>query len=252
MSTKPKRAEGRKGKDSRPQKHHQNGKPSAHSSNSTSINPLKSKIRDVRRLLEHSENLPPGVRIEKERALAGYKQDLEKAVEEKNKNQMISKYHMVRFFERQKATRNLKKLESRLAKSASRSGEEHEKLRSEIHAAKVDKNYAMYYPLTEKYISLFPRAEDSKKLKETVESNEGEKPPVWAFVEKCMESGTLEMLLEGKYNMKPDGSVKTREEVAPEIRTKKEDVREKTGAIKGNVQTGENNGGESDGGFFEE
>lgn len=64
----------------------------------TSINQLKSKIRDLTRAIEHSENLPPGVRIEKERALAGYKQDVEKIHEDKRKNELIKKYHMVRFF----------------------------------------------------------------------------------------------------------------------------------------------------------
>ena len=63
-----------------------------------SINQLKSKIRDLTRALEYSEHLPPGVRIEKERALAGYKQDVEKIHMDKRKNELIKKYHMVRFF----------------------------------------------------------------------------------------------------------------------------------------------------------
>ena len=72
---------------------------SSHSTSSTiAINPIKAKIRDVARLLERSDNLPAGVRIEKERALATYKQDLAEAETEKRKQQMISKYHMVRFF----------------------------------------------------------------------------------------------------------------------------------------------------------
>ena len=65
---------------------------------SASVNQLKSKIRDLTRALEHSDHLPAGVRIEKERALAGYKQDVEKIHDEKRKNELIKKYHMVRFF----------------------------------------------------------------------------------------------------------------------------------------------------------
>ena len=65
---------------------------------SASVNQLKSKIRDLSRALEHSDHLPAGVRIEKERALAGYKQDVEKIQEDKRKNELIKKYHMVRFF----------------------------------------------------------------------------------------------------------------------------------------------------------
>ena len=63
-----------------------------------SVNQLKSKIRDLTRVLEHSDRLPAGVRIEKERALAGYKQDVEKIHEDKRKNELIKRYHMVRFF----------------------------------------------------------------------------------------------------------------------------------------------------------
>jgi len=64
------------------------------------INPLKSKIRDLTRVLEHADHLPPGVRIEKERALVGYRMDLENAEEEKRTKEMIGRYHMVRFFGR--------------------------------------------------------------------------------------------------------------------------------------------------------
>lgn len=72
--------------------------PNAVNSTSVSVNALKSKIRDVKRVLEHAQKLPLDVRIEKERALAGYSQDLEKAENEKEKQRMIKKYHMVRFF----------------------------------------------------------------------------------------------------------------------------------------------------------
>ena len=65
---------------------------------STSVNHLKGKIRDVARTLDRSKNLPADVRVEKERALAAYKLDLENAEHEKRKHQMIKKYHMVRFF----------------------------------------------------------------------------------------------------------------------------------------------------------
>lgn len=63
-----------------------------------SITRIKGKLRDVKRTLERSKSLPADVRIEKERELAGYKIDLEQAESEKRKQQMIKKYHMVRFF----------------------------------------------------------------------------------------------------------------------------------------------------------
>lgn len=66
-------------------------------SNHPSVNLLKSKIRDLTRALQHSD-LPADIRVEKERALAGYEQDLENALKEKRKRELIGKYHMVRFF----------------------------------------------------------------------------------------------------------------------------------------------------------
>ena len=68
-----------------------------------SVNQLKSKIRDLTRALSHSDNLPAGVRIEKERALAGYKQDVDEIYEHKRRNELIKRYHMVRFFGRRPA-----------------------------------------------------------------------------------------------------------------------------------------------------
>ena len=67
-------------------------------SSPVSVSALKSKIRDISRVLEYATDLPSDIRIEKERALAGYKQDLEQAQNEKELKLMIKKYHMVRFF----------------------------------------------------------------------------------------------------------------------------------------------------------
>ena len=65
---------------------------------SVAVNPIKNRIRDLKRTLDRSESLPADIRVEKERALAGYKLDLEKAEYEKLKQRMVKKYHMVRFF----------------------------------------------------------------------------------------------------------------------------------------------------------
>ena len=61
-----------------------------------SINPIKNQIYHLNRQLK--QDLPADIRVEKERALAGYERDLEVAIEERRKQEMISKYHMVRFF----------------------------------------------------------------------------------------------------------------------------------------------------------
>lgn len=66
----------------------------------TSVNRLKSNIRDLTRLLRRPEKLPADVQVVQERALAGYRQALEQMESGKRRKQMISKYHMVRFFGR--------------------------------------------------------------------------------------------------------------------------------------------------------
>lgn len=61
-----------------------------------SANELKTKIRDAKRLLAR-DNIPADVRIEKERAILGYQRDLEQAQLKKKRNNIIGKYHFVRF-----------------------------------------------------------------------------------------------------------------------------------------------------------
>ena len=70
----------------------------------SSVNTIKKRIRDVRRKIEHAEELPANVRDEAERALAVYEQDLAEAEAEKTRQKMIKKYHMVRFFGKQSPT----------------------------------------------------------------------------------------------------------------------------------------------------
>jgi hypothetical protein len=61
-----------------------------------SINDLKRRIRDVKRLLNKMD-LSADARILQERALAGYEQDLADEMARRERSQLISKYHFVRF-----------------------------------------------------------------------------------------------------------------------------------------------------------
>ncbi|KAL8773011.1 MAG: hypothetical protein Q9209_002031 [Squamulea sp. 1 TL-2023] len=226
-------------------------------SNSASVNALKSNIRSVSRVLEYSQNLPLDVRIEKERALASYKQDLEKARHEKERQRMIKKYHMVRFFERQKATRFLKQLRARLP-SVQRNSPEHEALELEIHNAEVNLNYTLYHPLMEKYIGIFPRmtiearGKEDASVKDIPEARQP-KPAMWAVVESCMENGTLQALRDGKLRSRP-AAVKVSQPTT--ARASHHQSREKQQIIRQNkhdaiIAVTEQEDG-SDGGFFEE
>jgi hypothetical protein len=112
-------------------------------------------------------------------------------------------------------------------------------LSQKIHDARVNLNYTIYYPLTEKYISLYPKQnnpsgetdEKSGSGTESKEQNiaEASRPPLWAVVEKCMEDGTLDDLREGKLNIGPDGKQSSAPAKKPAAReSEKRSKKEKT------------------------
>ncbi|KAL8760691.1 MAG: hypothetical protein Q9184_003138 [Pyrenodesmia sp. 2 TL-2023] len=236
--------------------------PNVVNSTSVSVNALKSKIRDVKRVLEHAQKLPLDVRIEKERALAGYNQDLEKAENEKEKQRMIKKYHMVRFFgrfsERQKATRNLKRLRTQLASMAPDTPG-YQTLAHQVHCAEVDLNYTLYHPLAEKYIGIFPRQQTSKEgdhmngPPETLAEKRQDKPAMWTAVEACMSNGTLEELRDGKLQaniaMRPQSRVAAQKDSRRKLKEKNRTTQVAEQSGRSAVNGAED---ESDGGFFEE
>ncbi|KAJ4361671.1 hypothetical protein N0V95_001655 [Ascochyta clinopodiicola] len=182
-----------------------------------SANALKNRIRDLKRLLAHVDNVPKhkmsaSSRIERERELEACEHELEekttKARESEYRKKMIGKYHQVRFFDRQKATRVLKRLKKELA--AAKDDEEKSTLQKKLHNAEVDVNYAISYPLMKPYSSLYPTAKKAKsKTTETDDSDEAKTKPedidgpkgdvlVWKMVEQAMEEGTLEALRNSK------------------------------------------------------
>jgi rRNA-processing protein Efg1 len=140
-----------------------------------------SRIHSIRNLLARGD-LPPNIKIEKEREIAGLLFDQQKDKLAKETAQMITKYHKIRFFERRKAERNLRRLtkqrdvventqksldehrngiggysEDRQEASASKTEREAQlkPIDQQIREARIDLSYTLYSPLTEKYISLF-------------------------------------------------------------------------------------------------
>lgn len=61
-----------------------------------SVNELKKRIRDVKRLL-NKKDLSADARVVQERALAGYEEDLAEELARRERSHMIKKYHFVRF-----------------------------------------------------------------------------------------------------------------------------------------------------------
>lgn len=101
-------------------------------------------------------------------------------------------------------------------------------LENRIQEARINMNYTIYYPLTEKYISLYPHkkrksdgdiADKSSEEEDHGEESENdllaerdttttERPPMYEIVEKCTKNGTLDLLREGKLNVGADGIVR--------------------------------------------
>ncbi|KAK7521089.1 uncharacterized protein IWZ02DRAFT_433475 [Phyllosticta citriasiana] len=126
-----------------------------------SLNPLKDKIRDLRRQLSRvGEEMPANIRVDKERELASKEHELWVAQGERLKQDMIPKYHKIRFFERQKATRFLKKAVRNLNENSDPAALQ--QLEGQKHIAEVDLNYTLYYPLIRPYKSLYASAAKSK------------------------------------------------------------------------------------------
>ncbi|KAI9809515.1 MAG: 18S rRNA maturation protein [Pycnora praestabilis] len=219
----------------------------------SSVNPLKKRIRDLSRRLERCETLPADVRVENERALAGYKQELSVADDEKRRQKMIKKYHMIRFFERQKATRRLKKLQKHLPTISDPN--EARIIEQQIHITEVDLNYTRFCPLDQKYTSLYPpKDSDEEGGKSALGSRakEKEKPPLWKEVEQRMNDGTLNKLRNGvSHSTHP----KTASKRIRKDTSKESGKKESSGSIsnvKGpNATSKQAEEEESDGGFFE-
>ncbi|KNA24132.1 hypothetical protein SOVF_018650 [Spinacia oleracea] len=116
---------------------------------------LKNQIRSIERLLR--KDLPPEIKAAQEKKLEGLRkqQDLHTrlAVERK----VFLRDRKIKFFERRKIERRLRRLEKHLRSS---SGELQE---IEIAQLKEDLEYVRFFPKTEKYVSLFS-GEDSADI----------------------------------------------------------------------------------------
>lgn len=161
------------------------------------------------------------------------------------------------YLERQKATRNLKRLRTQLA-SAAPSSPEHETLDDRVHCAEVDLNYTLYHPLAEKYIGIFPRQEHPKVQDETGLAQASvhprqDKPAMWTIVEACMGNGTLQELRDGKLTiatsvpLRPQRATTKINHREPSDKDQKSRVAGYAGGLAAN---GDDDA--SDGGFFEE
>jgi hypothetical protein len=233
------------------------------------VNELKTSIRNIKRLLERdvaeksmgeaggkNKPLPPKVRISKERELASAQHELAESVAAEKRSKMIARYHKVRFFDRQKATKRLKRARKAM-KECEDDAVRREELAREADECELDVQYAMYYPLDVPYVALYPshkkaegQEEDSDgKVVEVVRQGDTE---MRALLKKCVAEGRLDALRNGKLDK--DGNYKPVEGAGnDETKTKeKKKAEDKSGKRKAEEMEPEAaSDDESDGGFFE-
>jgi len=173
---------------------------------------------------------------------------------------------MIRFFERRKAERRLNKLlKKTLSKQSceeeiSTGGRKDEKgNEKDVYTARVDLNYALFYPLDRPYVSLWPRKEGQpgEENEENDEEKKGDED-MWRLVEKCMVEETLEDLREGRIkiekDLKDDGESKKSDGMkgGRVLQKEKRDKNRQEPKKKKEYNLVNNNDNDDDGGFFEE
>lgn len=231
--------------------------------------------------------LPANVRVNHERELAALKSRLVDTEKEIRRRNMIERYHMVRFFERKRAEKNLRRAERELKGFRESGAEGVEEVEKQVERARVDLNYAMYTPLVWRYCALWPKEKKGKEEDDAVEEEKGgggsgdEKqavsdkkpaesavqgdPAMWERVRKATEEGqkALERLRDATDWRDPadGGVIRQRQEM--KLRSKKgtstlkgehpKRERAKLDRTQGlSKHEGEaNSDAESDGGFFE-
>ncbi|KAG6110446.1 hypothetical protein E4U13_005374 [Claviceps humidiphila] len=182
----------------------------------------KKRIRTIARLLQRNTDLPAHVQNDLQRELATLKATVADKSIHKRRSAMISKYHMVRFFERKKASRLVKQLKRKIEQNPG--SHDVEDLKRQLHIAEVDEAYTIYHPHLEPYRSLYGNVkadskgkqdgEDSEEAEEEAKNNapiakkalDAERPSMWSVVEKTMEQG-LEALQQLRERRPDDFSV---------------------------------------------
>ncbi|KAI1404061.1 hypothetical protein F4819DRAFT_174957 [Hypoxylon fuscum] len=241
---------------------------------SGSMNWIKKRARTIERRFKTGQNLPANIRIDLERELAHHQEKLAEVADEKKRKNMISKYHMVRFFERKKADRLAKQIQSQIDKS--KDAGEIEKLKADLHKAEVDSLYTKFFPYRQRYASLYPVAslglsvqggEKPEDASTAAQALHTDRPPLWEAIEKAAEQGIPALVAirerkssQNSKNTKHDDQ-SSKDATSPKskhTKGKSSDKSESANTKKGKSKTRQNkpsdsnDGSDSDGGFFEE
>ncbi|KAI5981304.1 hypothetical protein EDC04DRAFT_2594545 [Pisolithus marmoratus] len=155
------------------------------------VQKIKSSLRQAKRLLS-KETLAADVRVETQRRIRVLEADLVNAQNARKLRAMASRYHKVKFFERQKVTRKIKQVKRNLETAV---GEEKARLELTLSDLRVGMNYILHYPPSKKYISLFPpEARQFNTSQTTISLDDGdERSKILKLIRSQMERGELSL-----------------------------------------------------------
>ncbi|KAH8752529.1 hypothetical protein F5883DRAFT_576384 [Diaporthe sp. PMI_573] len=178
-----------------------------------SLHEVKRRARNIERRFAKGDHLPADVQQKFERELAQCKAQIDEILHKKKRQDMISKYHKVRFFERKKAERLRKKLKKQAEECTD--PEEKARIETDLHIADVDYHYTRYFPFLERYESLYtapenPKDDEAEDQPAAIRALHSERPPMWKVVEEAMRNG--QAALEELQERRPEKS----HEVLPE------------------------------------
>ncbi|KAI6125530.1 hypothetical protein EV401DRAFT_1938261 [Pisolithus croceorrhizus] len=162
------------------------------------VQKIKSTLRQAKRLLS-KESLAANVRVETERRIKALEADLVNAQHARKLRTMASRYHKVKFFERQKVCRKIKQLKRNLVTAV---GEEKARLELTLSNLRVDLNYILHYPPAKKYISLFPPEVRKSSVSPTTVTleDDDERSKIRKLIRLKMEQGELSLEPDNEYD----------------------------------------------------
>ncbi|KAG4395373.1 hypothetical protein AAZX31_20G196800 [Glycine max] len=121
---------------------------------------LKNQIRSLERMLR-KQNLPPEVRDAQEQKLEALKKQQEIHTRLAAERKIFLRDRKIKFFERRKIERRIRRLE-KLHRASSSSSSAAQPYPDQLSALKKDLQYVMYFPKNEKYVPLFTGGDDSE------------------------------------------------------------------------------------------
>ncbi|KAM7280716.1 hypothetical protein ACFE04_007850 [Oxalis oulophora] len=134
---------------------------------------LKNQIRSTERMLR--KGLPPQVRDAQEKKLEGLKNQHEIHTRLALQRKIFFRDRKVKFFERRKVERRIRRLETLQRTSSGQPQDAH--ISEQLAKLKEDLEYVRFFPKSEKYVSLFTGGDDSdvvdkiSKLRKQIKAN---------------------------------------------------------------------------------